>query len=326
MPAQKLPSFDRPAETAARSVRDGLEPGAPSAGPLALRPGMEALPALRLVHRGLLGRILECRALALAAVDVEALHDLRVAIRRTRAALGEMRGVYLEAESERFREEFGWLARATGPARDLDVFAEWLRHYASGAPDRIAEGLQSLDARLHRDRAGEQERLAELLESARAVRLLEHWERALESGDAMAGPRAATAIETLVRARFEHALSRMRRRAAALGPHPAAEAIHRLRLAGKKARYLIDLFEPLHPQPVRERLSPSFRALQDALGDYHDAALQERRVLHFGDRPDRERGRAATTTALVRLRADLERRQAEVLQVLPALLAAVDVD
>src|SRR5690606_38574564 len=52
--------------------------------------------------------------------DIEALHDMRVATRRIRAAMQAFRP-WLPPRFERFRAELGWVARALGEVRDLDV-------------------------------------------------------------------------------------------------------------------------------------------------------------------------------------------------------------
>ena len=54
-------------------------------------------------------------------LDPEFLHDLRVAVRRTRSVLREGKKVLPPAIVERAEERFGWLGTLTGPARDLDV-------------------------------------------------------------------------------------------------------------------------------------------------------------------------------------------------------------
>ncbi|MGH9182061.1 MAG: CHAD domain-containing protein, partial [Acidimicrobiales bacterium] len=59
-------------------------------------------------------------------LDAEFLHDLRVAVRRSRSVLAESKWVLASAVRDRYREGFGWLGTATGPARDLDVSViEW---------------------------------------------------------------------------------------------------------------------------------------------------------------------------------------------------------
>ena len=55
-------------------------------------------------------------------VDTEFLHDLRIAIRRTRSAL-KLAGDALPGDlAARFRPEFKWIGDLTTPARDLDVY------------------------------------------------------------------------------------------------------------------------------------------------------------------------------------------------------------
>ena len=173
-------------------------------------------------------------------------------------------------------------------------------------------------------RAGEQESISALLRSDRADRLLEEWAGFLETSPHMtSGPNAGRDAEELVAERFEKALARVRKRAGQIERPPSARSVHRLRLAAKKARYLIDLFEPLHPEAVRVPAARSLRRLQSALGDYHDAALQEERVLRFSASLASERGKAPTVLALGRLVGDLGRRQSTILRTLPDLVRAL---
>src|SRR5262245_39817993 len=57
--------------------------------------------------------------------DSEALHDFRVAIRRTRAAL-EAWSERLPKKVKKLRKELTKIQRATGAARDAEVALEWL--------------------------------------------------------------------------------------------------------------------------------------------------------------------------------------------------------
>ena len=60
-------------------------------------------------------------------LDTEFLHDFRVALRRTRSLLGQIRDVFPAAAVEHFSSEFSWIGRLTGPPRDLDVLLLALR-------------------------------------------------------------------------------------------------------------------------------------------------------------------------------------------------------
>src|SRR5207248_6916699 len=71
-------------------------------------------------------------------VDTEFLHDLRVAIRRTRSVLKELKGVLPPDDEVRARSELRWIQEITGPTRDLDVqLLEW--------PDMVAATSMAAD-------------------------------------------------------------------------------------------------------------------------------------------------------------------------------------
>ncbi|HMB70112.1 MAG TPA: CHAD domain-containing protein, partial [bacterium] len=67
--------------------------------------------------------------------DPEELHDLRVAIRRLRAALRLYRD-HLPGKARRFGRELKRIGAALGDVRDLDVQIEWLRDHAGELPHR----------------------------------------------------------------------------------------------------------------------------------------------------------------------------------------------
>ena len=65
-------------------------------------------------------------------VDPEFLHDLRVAVRRTRSVVSQGKNVLPPTIVVQARERFAWLGGLTGPARDLDVYLiEWDGYTAS---------------------------------------------------------------------------------------------------------------------------------------------------------------------------------------------------
>ena len=54
-------------------------------------------------------------------INPEFLHDYRIAVRRTRSLLGQMKKVIPPDKLKVFGEEYTWLSTLTGPARDCDV-------------------------------------------------------------------------------------------------------------------------------------------------------------------------------------------------------------
>src|SRR5688572_33474442 len=80
--------------------------------------------------------------------DIEDLHQMRVSVRRMRAALKAARPLLDRAWADGLRLELGWLGRALGPVRDLDVMLLRLRGEAATLPAREREAAEVLVAGL----------------------------------------------------------------------------------------------------------------------------------------------------------------------------------
>src|SRR4029453_8331701 len=83
--------------------------------------------------------------------DPEELHQMRVATRRLRAFLRAGRDLLDRSWSEPLRDELGWLGRALGPPRDLDVLIERLADDAEAVGDE-AGAVRGLLAELEGER------------------------------------------------------------------------------------------------------------------------------------------------------------------------------
>jgi CHAD domain-containing protein len=100
--------------------------------------------------------------------DVEAIHRLRVATRRLRAALRMLCEVAPEDEAESAADELGWLCGAIGAVRDLDVLAQLLQDRATRLEADFIRALAPLSDTIRRQRAIEQERLVAALDWERS--------------------------------------------------------------------------------------------------------------------------------------------------------------
>ena len=72
--------------------------------------------------------------------DTEFLHDFRVAIRRTRSALSQIKGVLPVDAIEHFKDEFRQLGRSTNRLRDLDVYLLEEETYRAMLPQSLQPG------------------------------------------------------------------------------------------------------------------------------------------------------------------------------------------
>jgi CHAD domain-containing protein len=263
-------------ELAAALAACGRRPGDYSSGlHVRLHPSSRADAAVVSVLVHLLAAIEANEEGVRRELDPEFLHDFRVAVRRTRAALGQLAGV-LPAAVEPFREDFAWLGRVTGPKRDHDVFAADFQGHVAGLPRWAREALEPLAALLaERDRALQAELVA-ALDSDRYRKLIEGWRRLLE-GDPTAAPEAsqgARPVSEVAVERISRAARRVRKRAAAVDETTAAAAVHRLRIECKKLRYLLEFFRSLDAAGAVEAEVKALKVLQDVLGEANDLAVQ----------------------------------------------------
>jgi len=85
-------------------------------------PRMLAGDVAREIHLHLLDTVERNIPGTRADLDSEFLHDLRVAIRRTRSALTQVKGVFSDEALEDFKPRLAWIGQITGPTRDMDVY------------------------------------------------------------------------------------------------------------------------------------------------------------------------------------------------------------
>jgi len=290
-------------------LRVELDPAA-TAHDAAVRIGRALLQAIRANEPGVR-----------ADLDPEFLHDLRVAVRRLRTALGQLADVFPAAAIERFEREFAAVGRATGALRDLDVFLRDEATYRALVPPPSQPGLATLYEWLRAQRHAEWRRLRRILAAPAHQRLLAEWETFLNA--APAGPAAGEPARDLARSRLARRYRRLLRRGRAIDAGSPERALHRLRIDGKKVRYLLEFFASLFPPDDVAGLLARLKGLQDNLGEANDLGLQQRRLrerlaaLSAAGEPARRE--AAALTALI---AALGARQAQVRADFAAAFAA----
>jgi len=202
--------------------------------------------------------------------DPEDLHKLRVAIRRSRAALREARSLLGEERGRELRDELKWLGRQLGPARDLDVLIARLRIEVAelDGPDAIPAG--KIVTQLEREREAAQADVLAALDSTRYAELLATLE------ETVSAPPVATSDVSLKRvARRE--FRRLERHVDALGLAPSNDALHRARIQAKRLRYATELSSQLLGKDGDGVVSAA-KAFQDVVGAHQDAVVAEERI------------------------------------------------
>src|SRR6201986_3253667 len=106
--------------------------------------GQRADVAASAVLRRLLGVIGGNTEGAISGEDPEHLHQLRIAVRRSRTVQRQLKTVFPPTDLPGFRSEFRWLQQATGPARGLDVYLEELESLRELLPEAMRGDLDPL--------------------------------------------------------------------------------------------------------------------------------------------------------------------------------------
>jgi CHAD domain-containing protein len=223
---------------------------------------------------------------ALEGSGNEALHDLRIAIRRMRTVLRAFPKPLAETSAARVQGDLQQLNRVLGIARDLDV---WIGFFS-----KESVSLQFTGHRLWAKFVSHQLELRRLqqttvrrhLHGARFMALRARISRLLRVELPRAG---ALAPEVPVEGPARQALGRALRRALERGhlrKSRSSEKLHRLRIALRRVRYLGAFFGPALGRPVR-KLSRRTHALERLLGEIRDADLALERIRQEGPTPPR---------------------------------------
>ena len=266
------------------------------------RPGIErgdtAREAARKTLRFHFSRMLKHEAGTIVGSDIEELHDMRVAVRRMRAAVQLFRPYLPKKRSASLRKDLRRLGRALGPTRDYDVMLANLETYRAAMPAHIQDGLTPLARRWQKRRARARRTMLRYLTSKRYRTLKRELAAFLEPAGAPPQPGApeypqnaavgpqplvAAAAPGLVGARYEKLL--------AYGPslHGASiETLHDLRIDCKRLRYALEFLREILIPPAAAAIEDVKRA-QDHLGDLNDAYVAGTVLRTFLEKRQRDR-------------------------------------
>lgn len=249
-----------------------------------------------------------------ARTDPEFLHDFRTSLRRARALLSELDGVFPKRTLERYRRDLKWLGAITGDARDLDVLVLSLDDYASMLEEGPVRDAFSTHCKTFVGRELEQayERLHERLASVRFERLMSSLNEFVTSPVPRRTPleHAMVPIDGYGRSRLRRRFRKLRKAASGAGDGQNAQALHDARIVAKRCRYLLDAFATLLPKGRVRALRRELKALQDELGMHHDCYVHEQALITLCERMRLQDALTpAVGTAIEQLRAGLQSKQ-----------------
>jgi CHAD domain-containing protein len=213
-------------------------------------------------------RLLASEREARAEEAAEAIHELRVATRRLRAMLRMVAPVAPQRGLRRHAKTIGRLARAAGAVRDRDVLAADLAERGPALPEELRPAIAALRDSLLAERRAAHEALLEACASDEHSAFREGFAAAIVEPDGWdEGPRVRDLAGSNIWRHYEALRAHDR------GGLPAdEEALHTMRIDGKRMRYVLELFAETMGPRSDEALSPLV-AFQNHLGSLNDLSV-----------------------------------------------------
>ncbi len=259
------------------------------AEPLELEEDLNVEQGFRVIIRNCLQHIAANHAGVLRANDPEAIHQMRVGLRRMRSAL-RLFGSW-DSLPQTLKQELRWLDEALGAARDADVLTiHTLPKLLAACPAKT--GLQqliqseSMVAKSIRELAGATVRSSQY---SHLMTGLSEWLDATVWKESVGiGSRQACAIS--MRSRAARILAKRHESLLKRGKHlqdSTSEERHRTRIAARDLRYFAEFVQSLYSTRSTTRYIGRLMDVQASFGVLNDAAVADRLLLQIEhDKPD----------------------------------------
>jgi triphosphatase len=248
--------------------------------PVELRSGMSTREAFRAIGHSCLKQVIANEAAVLAG-DADGVHQMRIGLRRLRAAISLFPEILDDAQTDKIKKDLKWLSRELGPLRELDVF---VTRVVTPVKRRHArrQGVPGLSSDFEQRRNAALKRAQDALRSARYRILALNVAAWLETGDwtkpqdDLVRGRGEVPIETLAATQLARRWKKIRKKGRSLTELDARRR-HRLRIQAKKVRYAAEFFAGAFPGKKASKRRDAFLAalkdMQDCLGDLNDIVV-----------------------------------------------------
>jgi len=214
-------------------------------------------------------------------LDTEFLHDFRVAVRRTRSALGQIKNVFPMETTNRFKKDFAYVGKLSNELRDLDVYLLKEDTYKSILPSVLRNDIEPLFEYLRQERSKALQKVLNGLRSKKHSKILNDWEAFLNEPrrDSKRAVNDKPPIINFAQKRIHMKYRSVVKAGNLILDNTNDEMLHVLRIQCKKLRYLMEFFSSLFPRKKINVLIEQLKKLQNNLGDFNDLCVQEEYLL-----------------------------------------------
>jgi len=217
--------------------------------------------------------------------EPDSVHQMRVASRRLRSALGSFGTVVSRPQTDHLAAELRWLSGVLGEARDAEVQAERLDEQVRQTD--VEELLGPVQARVQahgaKALATSMKAVSAALKSERYYALLDELDQL--TADLPVGPAALEsarqALPAAVSRNYRKTRRRMRTALNAPTGTPREVALHNARKAAKQARYAAEAVAPVLGRDAA-RFGKRMKKLQTVLGDHQDTVVGRQLARRLG--------------------------------------------
>jgi CHAD domain-containing protein len=216
----------------------------------------------------------------------DAVHKMRVAVRRLRSALATYRRLLDRSVTDPLRDELRWLGHVLGPVRDSEVTREHLREEVAAQPRSVVIGpiARRVDTTLRAEHREAHRRALTELRSDRYLRLLDAVD-AVAAGSALKGKRADRSgqkqLPREVRRSFARFAGYVDQAEAAASAEETDRLLHEVRKAAKRVRYAAESVRPVVGSDAAD-LAKAMEELQDTLGEHQDSVVVRELLRRLG--------------------------------------------
>lgn len=254
-------------------LANGIRPGDYSSKiDIELDRGLTGSQAAMVINRRLLATIRANLEGIIQDYDTEFLHDFRVATRRTRACLSELKGSLPRDRATSYNKAFKAAAQCCNVLRDLDVYLLGKDDYFALLPPSLHPGLNEYFRYVKRKRSQHHRDFSSFIQSEEFGALLKDWECFLDDPSALVDDRPAIEVAgARILDRFQRIIKKGRK----IKDASPDDKLHRLRIECKKLRYMLEFFRSYYPDREMRTLIRHLKDFQDNLGEFNDLTVQQ---------------------------------------------------
>jgi CHAD domain-containing protein len=213
-------------------------------------------------------------------IDTEFLHDYRVAVRRTRSILKQLKGVFGPQEIKYYLNAVKEIGKRTNELRDRDVCLLRQPAYCRYLPPFLQPSLKTFFSEIAISRTALHKQVCRYFVSEDYRSLLEEWKLFINCQllpDPEQAPNASLSTRAIVLTSIKKAWKKAIRHGRQIGQEATDSELHTLRIDCKKLRYLLEFFSSIFPDKTITPVIRQLKELQENLGNFVDYAVQ----IHF---------------------------------------------